>query len=131
MKWLIGLLLAPLSPLAASQSNDECLASAIYYEANTEAARGRRAVYDVIQHRMTSANKTACQIVKEKGQFSWWPKKPIKKMTPHMRNLLTSVKKTPKMLVSNEKYFFQKHLKPKWARKMECTTIGQHKFCRK
>lgn len=74
---------------------------------------------------------TVCQVVKQKGQFTWYPSKPIKKYNKEMKELLTTVKRHNKVLI-NEKYmwFFDKRLRPKWAKRMHCRKIGNHNFCK-
>ena len=125
------LAIATLSAHAKPVSDNACLASVIFHEAQTEGLEGQRAVYDVVQNRMLVTRSSCYKVVTARGQFSWWPQKSFKKYDTDMRILLTRVREAPKMLVKGEQYFFQKQLRPKWARKMKCKTVGNHKFCHK
>lgn len=74
MKWGAIILVAIggiLSPLPALADDRVCEAIAIYYEANTEPLEGKRAVLDVIRNRASALGKSSCEIVKQKGQFSF------------------------------------------------------------
>jgi hypothetical protein len=110
-------------------ADDRCIANAIYYEAYGEPLVGRRAVYDVIQHRMLDTGRSACAIIKERNQFSWYGKKPMMPMTYELQEMLTEVKQTAKVLI-NEKYKnFHSGRKPLWAQSMSCRKIFNHYFC--
>lgn len=131
---LIAFLFSFISePLADStvHTDDQCLASVIYYEARGESLKGKRAVLDVVKHRMQTSGKSACTVVKQRKQFSWYPQKPIKRYNKEMQQLLAEVRAHGKVLI-NERYlyFFSKRIKPKWAYNMECRTIGKHNFCK-
>lgn len=78
---------------------------------------------------MAAMKKSACDVIRQRGQFSWIPTKPIKKYTEAMEKMLTEVKEHPKVLI-NEKYFFStKIIRPQWSRNMQCQRIGGHLFC--
>lgn len=64
-----------LSPLAVAQTDKTCEAVAIFYEANLEPLKGKRAVLDVIRNRASALGKSSCQIVKQRGQFAFVHKK--------------------------------------------------------
>jgi spore germination cell wall hydrolase CwlJ-like protein len=118
----------PVVPRASA--DDRCLANAIYYEARGEPLRGRRAVLEVIQHRMIDTGKTACAIIREPQQFSWFRHKPLMPMTYELLEMLTEVKQADKVL-NNEKYKnFHSGKSPSWARKMLCRKISNHTFCK-
>lgn len=117
------------SKVYAATADDRCLASVIYYEARGEPLEGKRAVYDIVLHRMIDTGKSACAIIKARAQFSWYPRKPILPMTYEMQEMLTEVKTSDKVLI-NEKYkFFHSGQKPTWAKKMFCRKIHNHSFC--
>lgn len=112
-------------------TSEQCIASAIYYEARGEPIEGQRAVYDVIMHRVKATKKSPCAVVKARAQFSWYPEKPIRKYDNGLKKLLTYVKNHPKILTNeNYKWFFGKHIKPRWSINMECFDIGGHRFCK-
>lgn len=75
---------AVLSPLAAAQSDATCEAITLFYEASTEPLKGKRAVLDVIRHRASALGKTSCEVVKQRGQFSFVHKKFKWKITQGM-----------------------------------------------
>ena len=52
-----------------------CVVNAIKYEAGNQHLRGQRAVFDVVENRAKRWNKSWCDIVKQKNQFSFYPKK--------------------------------------------------------
>ena len=111
-----------------------CLVSAIYYEANTQSFIGKRAVYEIVVNRAMKQRKNVCQIVMEKGQFSWWPTKPmIIRPTQAQRNELQEIRISDIVLASGEfQWFFNTSIKrPAWAKRMACTGIDEHLFCRK
>jgi len=109
-------------------STNDCLYSAIYYEANTESLIGKRAVLDVILHRMKHEGKSACAIVKAKHQFSWYPKKRIKKVD---NTYLKEVLEHKPVLPDGFRYFHSTKVKPKWKKRVDlCIRIGGHVFCR-
>lgn len=71
---------------------------------------------------------TACQVIAEKHQWSWYGKKPMKKMTEAMKEWLQEVEMSRKVLGSRVEYFHSGKA-PKWARKMEfIVEISGHKF---
>jgi hypothetical protein len=55
------------------QAEENCLATAVYFEAKGEPMRGQRAVAEVILNRMRSGRfpSSACGVVKQRGQFSF------------------------------------------------------------
>ena len=60
-------------------TEQECLASAIYFEARSESAIGQVAVAQVVMNRVASAHfpNTICEVVKQPHQFSfYWDGKP-------------------------------------------------------
>jgi N-acetylmuramoyl-L-alanine amidase len=133
MRRLLAVMAFLALPGAVGATNNEmsCLVSAIHYEARTEALRGKRAVYDVIMHRVKAYRKSICQVVKMRHQFSWVGKKPFKAYNTEMKEMLIEVKSQPQVLNNeNFQWFYRKELKPKWSRRMQCRTIGLHKFCK-
>ena len=118
-----------MSSSAQAYSESECLAYTLYKEANTEILRAKRAVYDVLLNRMRIRDKTACEIVKEKGQFSWYKRGMKLKVTEDMLTELDNVSSMKPVLPRNAQYFHNKSVKPEWARKLKrVTVIGGHTF---
>lgn len=115
-----------LSPLQALANDTACMALAIHKEASGEGLFGEVAVRDVIQQRMKDKHKTACQIIKEPGQFSWDTSE-IKAT----KQQLTRYRFVAKMLpvVHEARYFHNRNVKPSWAKKMRVKAkIGKHLF---
>lgn len=48
-----------------------CLSMAIYHESRGEPIQGQRAVAYVVMNRAETENKSVCDVIKEKAQFSW------------------------------------------------------------
>jgi len=115
-------------------TGEQCKASAIYYEARGEPIESQRAVLDVIEHRKKQRKLSGCQVVKQRHQFSWFPKHPIKEYNVGLQKLYKRVKGYPRVLRDeNFQFFFHKDMnpQPKWAESMVCKEIGNHRFCRK
>jgi spore germination cell wall hydrolase CwlJ-like protein len=127
---LLALVLSVSVTSHATTHDNICLATAIYYEAGAEPLEGKRAVADTIINRAEAYGMTICQVVKQRGQFSWVGLKPMRKYNTAMRELLTEVNEVPTILSNDYLYFFNKRLRPKWARHMKCRVISNQKFCR-
>ena len=121
------LLACILSPLQAFAKDSECIAVAIHKEASGEGLLGERSVMDVIQQRMKDKRKSACQVIKEPGQFSWDTTEII--ATKKQLTRYKFVSSIPPV-VKGARYFHNKKIsKPKWARKMPVkAVIGNHVF---
>lgn len=128
-----GMQVAVHPPVVIKHTAEQCKASAIYYEARGEPIEGQRAVLDVIEHRKKYRKLTSCQVVKQKYQFSWYNRLPIREYNAEMKKLYTKVRSYPKVLRDEMyQYFFHKDMnpQPKWAENMICKDIGNHRFCR-
>lgn len=79
---------------------------------------------------MRIRDMTACQVVAEKGQWSWYGKKPMKQMTQKMEEWLQEVEMSRKVLGSRVEYFHNSSIKPpRWSRKMDLVAVvDSHKF---
>lgn len=123
----LALLLLFSTNAQSSPSEDTCAYNIIFYEANGESLDGQRSVLDVVLNRARSEKKSLCKIMSAPYQFSWYGVKPLKKLdTAH----LNKVKWHSPVLLNNEKWFFRRELSPSWARKLKCSIIENHKFCR-
>lgn len=125
MRWAILLtcVLLTASP-ALAQSETICEAVAIYKEANTESMIGKRAVLDVIRFRGKVLGKTSCQVIKQKGQFSWYFKGYKWKVT---QNMLHSWQEADRMPVVLEgAYYFNSGKRIRKFKFMK--RIGAHNF---
>lgn len=127
MKKVIIILLLTVFNFSNAYTEDEkCIAVAIYKEASGENVFGQVAVMDTIQQRMKDKHKTACQIIKEPGQFSWGTSniKPTKQQLTRYR----FVSRIPPV-VEGARYFHNASVKPSWTRKMKVKAkIGRHVF---
>lgn len=52
-----------------------CVVNSIRFEAGNQSLRGQRAVFDVVENRSKRWSRSFCQIIKQKNQFSFYPKK--------------------------------------------------------
>ena len=103
-----------------------CIAVALDKEARGEPIRGVRAVLDVILKRMDKRNKTACEVVKEKGQFSWYSKRFKFKADEKMLTMAEEVFKM-KPVMPDAEYFHSTNVQPGWhLRKLG--RVGHHIF---
>ena len=126
-------LMAPLSLTTASQrgwTDNQCIATAIYYEARGEPLQGRRAVLDTITNRMLATGKSACYVIFQRGQFSWSKSKPIISYGFEQRDMMRQVVSHPTVLTSENYRHFYSGRKPYWAYDMVCKKIKRQTFCK-
>lgn len=102
-------------------TDTHCKAVAIYKEANTESLRGKRAVLDVIEYRMKVLDKTACQVIQQPKQFSWYKRGGSLKATKKQLTAYNKVAKMPS--VFNSAYYFH-HKKVKWKYRHKFKKLG-------
>lgn len=121
--------LSPITVLASDHQEVQCMATAIHYEARGEPLEGRRAVANVLINRKNSDKfpDTICKVIKQKGQFAFWPKPLIsdKKKLDEARHFLSDkVDNTRKSL-----FFHNSKERPNWKKKFTIR-IGNHLFYR-
>ncbi len=118
-----------LSMQNVTAKETECLATAIYHEANAESVKGQIAVANVIMNRVESKDfpNSVCGVISQKGQFSWYSKTKHKysdKTLAIARKMLNNRQDN-----TNGALFFHSGKNPYWTRKMKFVTkIGGHKF---
>lgn len=118
----------PIARVPVVSHEDVCLAWVVDDEARGEPIRGQRAVYDVVKHRMATRKLTACEVVKERGQFSGYHQGMRMRATEEMLQRLKKLRRIAPV-VSNASYFHNSTVKPTWASKMQrILTIGRHIF---
>lgn len=103
-----------------------CLSSAVHYEAGGESTRGKVAVASVIMNRVESKRfpNSVCGVVKQRRQFSWYPRKPLTlKEKEFARKFLEG--KTYKRTVPGSYFFTTKRVR---LNRPHTTTIGGHRF---
>jgi spore germination cell wall hydrolase CwlJ-like protein len=116
--------------LQSAWTDGKCYASVIHYEARGEPLAGKRAVLDTVIHRMLATGKSACDVVLQKGQFSWANKKPLLPYDESAHELLAEVVSHKKVLISENYKHFYSGPAPYWAKSMMCKRVGGHQFCR-
>ncbi len=114
-------------------SEEQCLVSAIIYEAGGEGIKGMKSVMQVIRNRARIRELSVCQVVFEPKQFSWVGKKKIvKKLTEENLELLSILEEMPDLFGKNSdkiEYFHSTKIKPKWAKTLNYVgKIGKHRF---
>ncbi len=136
---LVGILLMTVcsrlasfpAPLAPRYVDEICLAWVINDEARGEPLRGARAVYDVVKHRMVVRKKTACEVVKERNQFSGYRPGMYMHVDALMMERLWKVQRM-RAVVPRAEYFHATYVKPSWAARMkQKLKIGLHVFYEK
>lgn len=124
---------------------EQCLATAIYFEARGESARGQRAVADVVLARVRAPGwpKTICGVVyqgahrKTGCQFSFAcdgrPERPRGEAWTKAKEIASDAvaSRKSKPVLRNAIYFHTKHCKPRWSKSMvRIASIGSHIFYR-
>jgi len=139
-------LVAPSPParVAPPESEIDCLAKTIYFEARGEPQSGQRAVAAVVLNRVRSPDfpDTVCAVVHQGGedtpdcQFSWWcdglsdeprDRKAWKKAQAIARVMLAGAKDP----THGALYFHHIRIRPYWSASLDRTTrIGRHIYYR-
>ena len=121
----------------AFEQSLNCLANNIYYEAGFEPEEGKIAVAQVTINRLHDPNrpKTICDVVYEKGQFTW-TRQPLKSVNPKIyrdavqiaKRFLTKREKST-IIGTDVKNYHAIYVSPSWAQTLEpVATIGNHIF---
>lgn len=117
----------PDIPVVHIQPTDlQCLVSAVYHEARGESDKGKRAVLDVIEHRVKKTNKPACQVVAKYKQFPWYKKKGLVQVNSETLSYYNAAIRHRKVL--NDEKFIYFNRGPVFG--TGCVVIGHHKFCK-
>jgi hypothetical protein len=130
-------------PVASGDSEWECLAQAIYFEARGESVKGQFAVAEVILNRVSSPlyPRTVCRVVHQGGsggcQFSFTcdgRKDRIRDREAYAvagKIARVMLDGAPRALTDGATHFHTKNVRPRWSRQMPRTaSIGQHMFYR-
>jgi spore germination cell wall hydrolase CwlJ-like protein len=120
-----------------ADSELNCLAVGVYYEAKGEPLAGQLAVADVIINRTTSGRfpRTVCGVLKQRGQFSFvrGGSLPTPPANAQWRKAMAVAQVAQKDLwnspVENALYFHARYVSPRWNR-ARVGTIGNHVFYR-
>jgi N-acetylmuramoyl-L-alanine amidase len=122
----------------AAGAEEECLASAIFYEARSESFEGQLAVAQVILNRVESGRfaRSICGVVRQPGQFSFVRRGAIpavKTNSKDWREALAIARIAQAGLhpssADNALFFHATHVNPKW-RLSRVASIGNHVFYR-
>lgn len=116
-----------------------CLAFVVYMESKSEPIKGQESVAEVVLNRSKSGNypDNPCDVIKQKGQFSWYSRKLDITKEPHKYNkeqwkLATSVaNKVLKNKTNHTKgslFFNTKDLGVRYKTKVKPCVIGNHIF---
>lgn len=119
-----------------------CMAMAIFYEAQGEPLRGKQAVAEVVNNRSIAWGMSTCEVVFQKGQFSWTKhtKQPPKNKGESWSDCLSIAKKyvhqdgpvsyNPTNHVGGRLYFNSgsRCANGKYRGKVDLV-IGNHNFC--
>lgn len=124
-----------------AQNQMICIALNIYHEVRGEPSRDQWAVAFVTTNRAKHQRfpSTPCNVVWEKGQFSW-TKRAIEALLPREHRVWAECQRKAMMVFMGEKmndptngatHFYQARLNPSWARRLvDKIRIGTHVFAR-
>ncbi len=124
---LATLLLSSTTSFALTDK--DCKAFILFKEANLEPMRAKKAVLDVVNTRMKVKKKSACQIMKEKHQFSFYRPKMKIVVDKEMLEVYDKVNRMQPVF-KEAQFFHHVKVKPKWNyRKLKYLgTVGSHRF---
>lgn len=107
-----------------------CIINALHYEAGNQSNRGQRAVFDVIENRSRLWSKGYCQVIKQKNQFSFYPKKWKKSLdSEDWKIYYDVVVARDRVLDEDVMWYHADYVKPSWTKKLSRDKqIGVHIF---
>jgi len=106
-----------------------CKAYTILREAGGESLKGKRAVLDVVENRMRLRDMSACQVMSQKGQFSFFTKTTQVIVTKEALTDYFKVANMRRVLKKDVEYFHNVDVTPEWANSMiNVSNIGRHRF---
>jgi spore germination cell wall hydrolase CwlJ-like protein len=115
------------------ESEVECLAKNIYFEARGESLKGMQAVANVVMNRVRRTGNSVCTIVYQPYQFSWT-------LYKHAIDDYDSFNKAKEIasealdnklkdITNGSTHFHAVYVDPEWAHQLKYTkTIGNHIF---
>jgi spore germination cell wall hydrolase CwlJ-like protein len=123
---------------ATRNSDQECIAAAVYFEARGEPIEGQRAVAEVVRNRARSGRypSSICAVVTQPGQFSFVRNgmiPPIPRATVAWRKAMAIAQITGERLNQpigpDVLWYHANYVSPAWDRQMmRVTQIGNHIF---
>lgn len=108
-------------------SEEMCEVTTVFMEANTESLEGQRAVLSVLRNRMRIHHMTACKVIAQKGQWSWYRKGYNWSTNTNALQTYDLVRIMPDMVGPDVYYFRVGKRKVKWLGRY-CCKIGHHLF---
>jgi spore germination cell wall hydrolase CwlJ-like protein len=106
-----------------------CKAFTVMREAGGESLKGKRAVLDVVENRMRLRNLSACQVMSQKAQFSFFTKNTEVRVSKEALTDYFRVANMRRVLKKDVEYFHNVDVTPEWAGSMiNVSNIGRHKF---
>jgi N-acetylmuramoyl-L-alanine amidase len=134
----LALLVSRNSAVDVNDRDENCLASAIFYEARSEPFEGQLAVAQVILNRVKSGRfaSSICGVVLQPGQFSFVRGGAIPSVAKNSRDWREAVAiariaqaRLHSSSAANALFFHATHVNPKW-RLSRVASIGNHIFYR-
>ena len=117
--------------------NVECLALNVYYEARGESLAGQYAVAEVTMNRKAALGypKTLCEVVYQKGAFSWTAESVYAPGGPEWRRAINVAEEVyyqrRAAALPGVLYYHATYARPAWAKERErVARIGRHVFYR-
>lgn len=135
---LAALIIDQAGAVRPANSEQDCLASAIYFEARGESIEGQLAVAEVVLNRTRSGRypATICAVVRQPAQFSFVRRGVIPRADPdcpHWRRAIAIARIAEagetRLLPENVLWYHANYVSPGWGRRLSRTTrIGAHIF---
>ncbi len=125
--------ITPQQQIEHTTKDIDCLAKNIYYEARGESDKGKYAVAQVVINRMKSNKypKKVCQVIYQKGQFSWTKTKNAMpkgeawaKSLEIAKHILSGYRE---ISIKDALFFHHVNVRPRW-RGTRVAVIGKHAF---
>jgi len=120
-------------------SDEQCLATTIWRESGNQSFRGQMLVAAVVVNRMKHHKMTACQVVRQRGQWSWFKGEHSLALTQQSkmylgmaRQILLDVKHGKFVNYAgkhNIMWFHSKQVSPRWKKSVKMVVAeGNHYF---
>jgi N-acetylmuramoyl-L-alanine amidase len=135
-----------LSQLVAAHASDEpgdrdeeCLATAVFYEAKSESLEGQLAVAQVVLNRAGSGRfpSTVCSVITQPRQFGFvrgGTLPSVSRSLPAWKRAVAvariAARSLWKPIAPNSLYFHAARVSPRWSSAVRVATIGNHIFYR-
>lgn len=108
-----------------SEADIKCLAANLFFEARGEGVKGMELVADVTINRMIDRKLSACRVIMQPKQFSWWARVLMIEDIQGDARRIAAMKLTNHLngvredLTDGALYYHNTGVKPSWARKMK------------